>query len=292
MFTDNPVTPMHLESLLSFVRVHSKKNLTRDIIKGAFQPPSLTDNQTQSNTAIRAAISLGLLIESDDKTIIPTKALSGKESIDECLKKALDEKVLCSLDVEKYLSLFYGFVLGLNQNVFEKTKDDWVINFNRDVCKFVFIDNEEDENRFNSTKLSGLHRWFSYMGLGWYDQKDEFNCNPFERISRSLSKVFGRESKLECNDFMTALSRVCPELDGGEIFLQANQRYDRDAKQCTLGLSHALIELHSTKQLVLYCPKDSDGWSIASAGPTNDGKTLVGDRISHVELGKGFQHAK
>ena len=162
----------------------------------------------------------------------------------------------------------------------------------RNCDVIVFIDNEEDENRFNSTKLSGLHRWFSYMGLGWYDQKDEFNCNPFERISRSLSKVFGRESKLECNDFMTALSRVCPELDGGEIFLQANQRYDRDAKQCTLGLSHALIELHSTKQLVLYCPKDSDGWSIASAGPTNDGKTLVGDRISHVELGKGFQHAK
>lgn len=283
MFTDQPVTPLHLKSLLGFLREYSsRKSITRELVKDTFQPSSLTQNQTQSLETLKAAFDLGLILESDDKAISLAKTLSGNLAIDECLKVALDERVLGSLENEPYFALYYSFLLGLNQNVFGKKREDWVLDFNREV-----FGNKEQSNQFNETKLTGLHRWLSYMGLGWYDQSIEFQCNPFFRIARRLPLVFKERKKLESDEFMSMLSAACPELDGGSIFLQANKRYDPLAKQCSLGLSHALIDLHNSKQIVLHCPKDSDGWSIATAGPPSDGKTLIGDRISQVELGKG-----
>jgi hypothetical protein len=283
MFSDQPVTPLHVESILSFVRTYaSKRSFTRDAVKDSFQPASVTPNQTQSLEALKAAIEIELVSESEDKVITPNKALTGQLAIDECLKAALDEKVLGTLDVEPYFALFYSFMLGRDQNAFGKTRDEWAIDFNREV-----FDNKLPSNKFNSTKVSGLHRWFSYMGLGWYDQSGDFNCNPFSRVARRLPILFGQKKKLESDAFFSALSVACPELDGGEIFLQANRRYEPSAKQCSLGLSHALIDLHYNQLIILHCPKDSAGWSIAIAGPPSDGKTLIGDRISQVELVKG-----
>lgn len=283
MFTDQPVTPLHLESILSFVRTYAaKRSFTRDAVKDIFQPASVTPNQTQSLEALMAAMDLKLVFEADDKTITPAKELTGKLPVDESLKAALDEVVLGSIDIEPYFALFYSFMLGRDQSVFGKTRENWVLDFNREV-----FDNKEQSNQFNSTKLTGLHRWFSYMGLGWYDQSGEFNCNPFFRIARKLPIVFAKNKKLESDEFFASLATACPELDGGTIFMQANRRYDPSAKQCSLGLSHALIDLHYSQMITLHCPKDSAGWSIALAGPPSDGKTLIGDRISQVELVKG-----
>jgi hypothetical protein len=251
-------------------------------VKDIFQPASVTPNQTQSQEALKAAMELKLVLEAEDKTVTPAKELTGKFPVDEYLKAVLDDMVLGALDIEPYLALFYSFMLGRDQNAFGKTRDDWVLDFNREV-----FDNKEQSNQFNSTKWTGLHRWFSYMGLGWYDQSGEFNCNPFSRVARRLPVLFGQKKKLESDAFFSALSVACPELDGGEIFLKANRRYDPSARQCSLGLSHALIDLHYSQLIVLHCPKDSAGWSIAIAGPPGDGKTLVGDRISQIELGKG-----
>ena len=79
MFTDQPVTPLHLESILSFVRTYaSKRSCTRDAVKDIFQPPSVTPNQTQSLEALKAAMELRLVLEADDKTITPGKELTGK----------------------------------------------------------------------------------------------------------------------------------------------------------------------------------------------------------------------
>ena len=163
MFTDQPVTPLHLESILSFVRTYAaKRSFARDAVKDIFQPASVTPNQIQSLEALKAAMDLKLVFEADDKTITPAKELTGKLPVDESLKAALDEVVLGSIDVEPYLALFYSFMLGRDQSAFGKTREDWVLDFNREV-----FDNKEQSNQFNSTKLTGLRRWFSYMGLGW-----------------------------------------------------------------------------------------------------------------------------
>ena len=83
---------------------------------------------------------------------------------------------------------------------------------------------------------------------------------------------------------MTQLARVCPELDGGKIFLQANKyrNYNPVDKQCTLGLSHALVDLHEDEIIRLSCPTDSRGWNIELAQPSRD-DTIESDRITIIE---------
>ena len=83
---------------------------------------------------------------------------------------------------------------------------------------------------------------------------------------------------------MVQLAQFCPELDGGEIFLQANKyrNYTPEDKQCTLGLSHALVDLHEDEIIRLVCPLDSRGWSIELAQPSRD-DTIKSDRITLIE---------
>ncbi|MBH56567.1 MAG: hypothetical protein CMJ82_05230, partial [Planctomycetaceae bacterium] len=246
----------------------------------SFQPAAITDKQVQSNSAVNASIALGLLTKNGNLLELSPK-VKGRKSSAEFLKEALDARVLGTKEVEPYLSLFYSYMLGLNEKAYGRKREDWPLGFNRDV-----FENRPQANQFNPTKLTGLHRWLAYMGLGWYDQNKEFHCNPYSRIRRCLSVIFSDTKKLECVDFLSALAEHCPELDQGKIFLEANKNYDGSAKECTLGLSDALVDLHSNGFLKLHCPKDSDGWSIALASPPSDGKTLLSNRVSQVELGK------
>ena len=281
MFTDVPGTPLHLEAVIDFLRKNFNRSLTSRDIRNCFQPASIHHEQDQSENTIRALEQLTLGENKSGKFALTDRA-RGRSVVRRVVLEAIDENVLSRLDVEPFLALFYSYLLGLNENATGKKREDWVFAFNRDV-----FNNVKQNNQFNTTKLTGLHRWMSYMGLGWYDPKSEFQCVPFERLKRRLSIIFQKQKELDCDEFMRRLAEACPELDGGSIFLQANKNYDPNSKQCTLGLSHALIDLHLDGLIKLHCPKDSDGWSIALASPPNDGKTLASNRISQVELGKG-----
>jgi len=128
-----------------------------------------------------------------------------------------------------------------------------------------------------------LHRWLNYVGLGWYDPVDSFQANPYERLLRALPSLFGRQHKLDADRFVTTLGATCPELDGGEIFLQANHEWQSADKKCSLGLSHALIELHLDGVIRLNCPADSAGWSVGEAEPPRD-DNFRSDRFAVIEL--------
>ncbi|MDB4458730.1 hypothetical protein N9068_01605 [bacterium] len=281
MFTDVPGTPLHLESLVVFLRENSQRSLSSRDIRDSFQPPTIHHEQDQSENTIRAIEQLNLG-EIQAGIFVLADCARGRKPVRQAVLEAMDEHVLGKLDVEPFLALFYAYMLGQNGGTTGKNREEWVLAFNRDV-----FNNVKQNNQFNPTKLTGLHRWISYMGLGWYDPKGEFQCAPFERLQRRLSMIFQKQKKLECDEFMHRLSEACPELDGGKIFLEGNKSYDANAKQCTLGLSHALVDLHLGGFIKLHCPKDSAGWSIALANPPNDGKTLASNRFSQVELGKG-----
>ena len=66
MFTDGPVTPLHVESVIDFLRLNSKRKFSREDIKNSFQPESVTGSQEQITRALRASEELGL-IEKDGK---------------------------------------------------------------------------------------------------------------------------------------------------------------------------------------------------------------------------------
>jgi hypothetical protein len=122
-----------------------------------------------------------------------------------------------------------------------------------------------------------------YMGLGWYDPSGVFQPNPYFRLQRSLRTIFGKTKRLSIDEFMSRLASACPELDGGDIFKRSNKQYDTQARNCTLGLSHALVDLHLDDYIKLFCPQDSRGWSVESAEPPSE-EALKSGRIATVEL--------
>lgn len=284
MFTDNPVTPVRLEILIDTLRGFPR-GLSRKDVYRILQPEPLNAELKSGSPAVvtlKAGIELALV--NSDAGVDEIK-LSGdsRKNKDTCaaILEAFDAQVLSKTDVEPYFALFYSYYLGLGSQVYGRrtqNNEQWANQFNKDV----FADAPR-ENRFNATKLTGLFRWFSYVGLGWHDPGGDFQANPYDRVNRALRPVFAKKTKLDCEDFMAKLTDACPELDGGKLFTEANPHWDSSDKRFTLGLSHALIELHLDGIIRLSCPADSSGWSLGAAEPPHD-ESFRSDRFASIEL--------
>lgn len=284
MFTDNPVTPVRLEILIGLLREISR-GLPRQEVYRILQPEPLdpdTGSSSPAGATVKAAIELELAEEDSGGKNLTLKPAYRKDGpIRAAILKAFDERVLATADVEKYFALFYAYYLGLGKKTYEYrsfNKEQWADDFNQQVFGAAV-----QENRFNGTKLTGLHRWFNYVGLGWYDPNGEFQANPYERLQRSFSTIFGKNPQLEIETFMAKLAESCPELDGGSLFTEANPSWSAEDRRCTLGLSHALIELHLDGIIRLSCPGDSSGWDIRDAEPPG-GDDFGSSKIAAIEL--------
>jgi len=281
MFTDSEATPARVEMLLEVVRSMSGRKLDAPTIRQLLQPeglPGLTSKSEQAQRIIFAARELELIAEQPDGMIRPTRPRDNR-SARSALIDAIDDKVLNDDKVEPWFALFYAFLLGRDESAGAGPQPgiDWETRFERELFSAI-----KPSNRFNLDKYRGLRRWFRYSGLGWHDSDDRFHPNPYERIARKLPAVFGKNRDLAVDAFIDRLSEVCPELDGGHIFLRANPGWDRAGRATSLGLAHALVDLHLDRVIQLNCPLDSDGWSIAKAAPPFDRDHLKSDRVTNV----------
>ncbi|HKI38231.1 MAG TPA: hypothetical protein VKA46_40630 [Gemmataceae bacterium] len=286
MFTDGPVTPIHLETLIDLLRDAGARKLDAQTVALLLQPeglPKLNPDRGQTKQALAAAEDLGLA-KRQEGFLALTIERKDKRSTREIVLEALDARVLASREAEPYFALYYSYLLGLGKKAGDpkKTREHWVSEFNTQV-----FGSRKQPDQFNETKLTGLHRWFRYAGLGWYDPADVFQCNPYERLRRALPKIFDGKRKLQGGAFMEGLARACAELDGGAIFRQAVPTYNDADRVCSLGLSHALVDLHLDAQIILHCSQDSGGWSMQEADPLPlDNQTFRSARIDFVELPK------
>jgi hypothetical protein len=281
MFTDSEATPARVEMLLDLARAMHSRKFDTSTVQQLLQPsglPGLKSGSEQYRSVLSAAKELDLVQEQSEGMIRATRARDTR-SARRAVLDAIDEKVLGSESVEPWFALFYAFLLGCDQaaELGPTAGAYWENRFEREV-----FGGAKQNNRFNETKYRGLRRWFRYAGLGWHDGEERFHPNPYERLERQLPAIFGKARELAIDAFLDRLSEQCPELDGGHIFLKANRDWDRSARKVTLGLSHALVDLHLDGKIGLNCPLDSDGWSIAKASPPNDGKGLKSDRIAEV----------
>lgn len=280
MFTDGPTTPTRLEALLGVV-ASNPKGLNRKNLYDLMQPESLRSNTEKATNNVKAGLEIELLKEEKSSIIRLHESYNKKISASENILNSLDKRVLKDSKVELHLALFYSYYLGLDTQIYERSDwdgDRWSDQFNIDV-----FGNTPQSNRFNKTKYTGIHRWLNFLGLGWYDSNGFFQPDPTERILRSMNSIFGKEKKIPGDQFMIKLAEVCPELDGGEMFLQANKNYDANAKECTMGLSQALVGLHEEGFVRLTCPIDSRGWNLKKANPGRD-DYIKSDRLELIEM--------
>jgi hypothetical protein len=284
VFTDQPVTPARIEVLIDLLRNMGNRKYDQQTLYDVLQPegiPKLNPKKGQAKETVSAARALDLLTEEEGRIRLK-RSHSERLTATEILLSAIDDRILSSTDVEPYFALFYSYLLAANKKgAAYRLPKEWATDFNRDV-----YGNNLPKNKFNEDKYSGLRPWMSYAGLGWYDSEEVFQPNPYERLRRRLTKIFSGSDSLEGDKFMERLSNECPELDGGDIFRRANPKYSHSHKTCSLGLSHALIDLHSDGVIRLLCPRDSHGWSIELADPPLDNRYIRSERIDHVEIRK------
>jgi hypothetical protein len=281
MFTDES-TPTRVELLLDVVRSMSDRKLDASVIKQLLQPvglPGLTAASDQASRTLIAARELELVHEQPDGMIRATQSRDAR-SPRRAVVDPVDEKILADDKVEPWFAMFYAFLLGLDESAAAGAGGEWEARFENEV-----FGGQTQPDRFNATKYRGLRRWFRYSGLGWHDSEDRFHPNPYDRLARRLPVLFRKQLELSIDDFMHRLSEFCPELDGGHLFLKANTGWDRAGRSLSQGLSHALVDLHADGLLILNCPLDSDGWSLAKAAPPRDGENMKSDRVSSVRLG-------
>lgn len=256
-------------------------NVSRDVVVKLLQPNAVIGddgNRAGATQTILAADQLGLVETTG--TIKLKFDRTDKRTTREIVLGALDEIVLTDMSVEPYFAPFYSYVLSLNENgsVSASDGDLWENKFTADVNQGV-----RGTNPFNKTKLTGLRRWYEYSGLGWFDPAGVFQPNPYFRIKRSLARIFGKINKLPGDDFIRRLSEACPELDGGSIYSETTKHIQTNPENiCTLGLSHALVDLHVDEVIRLDCPVDARGWDIGFAVPPRD-NTLKANKINTVE---------
>lgn len=289
MFTDQPVTPRRVEILLDVLAEYGRPApLRKEQLLELVQPETLRDfnaraenPRSQAESALRAARELGLVEERDDGWS-PSEAyrLSKRDDVRGQVLRAIDARVLASTDVEPYFALFYSHLLGLGTRADEPIDDDARASaFNRALGFGA-----DTPNPFNATKLRGLWRWLPYAGLGWFDSREVFQCDPYERVKRALPAVFEQDGRLDADVFMTHLARACPELDGGHLFGRANGDGPPGGRVLSVGLAQALLALHDDGVLVLDCPRDGRGWDLQAADPAFDGRTLNSSRLDAVGL--------
>lgn len=285
MFTDGPVTPMRLETLLNVLRRLGNVEFDRKKLLRVLQPSSLPDVEVESDReqaaqTFTAAKELKLITVDEKGRVQIAFDRNDPRATREIILDSLDNYVLGgSSETEPYFALFYSFLLSLDkEGTLPKSPEKWAVDFNR-----VVFGGQRQQNPFNADKYRGLRRWFRYAGFGWHDSADVFQPNPFERIQRRLPMIFTKSKKLQGEEFMERLGQACPELDGGEVFKRAAPNWNPANKRCSMGLSHALIELHLHSKICLHCPQDSRGWSIAEADQPTD-ETIQSDRIEIVTI--------
>lgn len=180
-----------------------------------------------------------------------------------------------------YFALFYSYLITQEDDTAPvgAAGDRWAHNFNT----ALYGRPEGKSNPFNRDKYRGLRRWMRYAGLGWHDAQDTFIPNPYYRLRRSLQEIFNGKKRLDSDVFMANLAQMCPELDGGAIFREANPGLDLN-RTCTRALAVALRDLHDNRAIKLSCPADSRGWSLIRAGVIrNPSEGLHSDSFDFIE---------
>jgi hypothetical protein len=280
MFTDAITTPTRLEVLIEVLRDlrRQQRVVDAELLCNLLQPdglPNFNPQRDQAKAALRAAKELALVEDDGGRLMLVGADKMGKRTTRELLLEAFDRTVLSDTTVEPYFAMFYAYMLNSGSSDLGRTGEEWARDFNRDVFQ-----GQQMPNPFNAEKVTGMHRYMRWAGLGWYDSSGSFNCNPYERVHRAFTAIFGRARRLDDEAFIVALGRSCPELDGGALFEKTALINHQSQHLLSIGLAQSLLDLHEDGIIHLDASQDAEGWGLEQADPT----VLDGPRLVAVEL--------
>lgn len=145
---------------------------------------------------------------------------------------------------------------------------DWLADWTNDQLA-DFIDgglragSQGTERLFNKEKIPAWREWLEAIGLGLNSQTlGHFLPDPVGRLRRELSLIaieFGVDREIPPYDFLGAVGRRLPYLDGGAILSDMSARMGRSlpTDQVSLVLARALRDLEEDGNIVLVSRGDA-----------------------------------
>lgn len=290
LLTDTTGRPERVYTLMKLLAAYGG-HLGYDQTVAWLQPPILRGEKNSTDAAkqtIGSARSLGLISDEGDNLLlddpsVPSEPPAFADLVHARLRDNPSEKDRVMLEV-------YALFVVLTD---QKEGTSWIADKTVEGLT-DFIDNllprpaddPQQQKVFNKDKYSTAWRpWMVYLGLGWEGiVLPTFFPHPTVRLERELPGL-GRELGVGCElapgDFLRALARRMPYLDGGTLFEEAlrRARWRRTTQRLTVVLSNVLRELHDDGRIRLHLLGDTVGATRLAPDPTHEIQA-----ISSVEL--------
>jgi hypothetical protein len=290
LLNNGPAIPHRLHALVRLVA--RRPGIARAQLFDLLQPPSLmagtsADPQNAAKVVLDSAIMTGLVsMDRSDRVILSVP----QDSIEElaAFRQLMRERVLGMTDdgEPNYIfNLFAAWYAVLDEQVLTRPAEEITRSFNERVFPTA------DVRKMNQQKLAGWRPWAEFLGFGWGMSRGNQrflvpDCT--ERIAPHLDRWLPNATQsLPLGEFMRAIGRDCPELDGGALFQYAQQagRPTEDrGRRLSLMLSTALRGFHDRGICRLRPVADAaEVWTLFPA----TGHEL--QQVTHID--RGISHA-
>ncbi len=285
------ITPQRLHALLKLVDT-LRQPKHEDLISGLqpivlFDDPNTKSPADITGTMITTARNFGFIVEDSETQALSLAADIPKNIENPAVYRRFLQQRFAGIAHENddnfLMNLFVAWFAVQNERIFvPKQSERLSIRFNNEL--FPNEPSDEGDTRqtraFNSTKFNGWRTWASFLGWVRIFGTDEVVPDASGRLDEVVSRVFQHKNWLSFSEFMSDLSEICPELDGGSLYQrawEASRATEPQGKQLSLMLSTALRTRHNLGVLELEMAADaSDVWQLYPA----QGMEL--SRISHI----------
>ena len=242
---------------------------TRERLKAEMVPPSLRvgrDNQSTAvfDASLREARAIGLVTEDGDKLSVPSaihpKMRQGEEEAFRAhvLRVLCDEEIADSTGQSKVAPALAWLLMQDPRRPIPWSENPLPI-----ITRQLLGDNPLDLG--NSSRLQNLAYWARYLGFARLVGAGQVFIvpDPYDAISRLLSKVFDIDKSLRAREFRKRLADLCPVLEDGSVRGRVEQQVRDEIgranpQRLSRSTSLALLRLESCGRIELAESSDAE----------------------------------
>jgi hypothetical protein len=281
LLTDTTGRPERVYTLMKLLEAHGGR-LSYDETVAWLQPPILRGEKNSTDAAkqtIGSARSLGFIRDEGNILLLDEPSVSSDppafaDLVHGRLRDNPSEKDRVMLEV-------YALFVVMTER---EEGTSWIAQKSVETLADLIdialprpADEPQQQKVFNKDKYSTAWRpWMVYLGLGWEGiVLPTFFPHPTVRLERelpALSRELGVGHELDPGNFLQAIARRMPYLDGGALFEEAMRRvrWRRTTQRLTVVLSNVLRELHDDGRIRLHLRGDTVGATRLAPDPTHE----------------------
>ena len=276
-----------------------EKKLHRDKLISLCAPDTCVDPKTTSvQDVLTTWLDLGLFIETDGGVVINPE-ISKAELDENFLPKHARSRILAVENNQRFWEIddckASDFCRAVSWLLAQDVYGFDCLAWDDDAEVLIKGQLPDDDTLFgkNSTRWNGLKHWVAYLGFTWnsrYPRVGSFVIDPTPVVRDALPRIFNSREKIEAPDFVRALAKEVPVLDGGSYRVMVEDRMLKNSGeyawkktpvgQLSTSLSRAILRLIDDGTIVGDVPLSDSSVRVSLTG--REGRVVY--QFSHFEL--------